>query len=602
MNALYEESFLYSSGTDLLIFWGAHLLERPEMAMEHEILADALAGWDKVALLDDLQKHLNRVMAAKEESVIFFTSMPLLPANPADERWNEAVEMLSVFDHLLYLLIAVEKVFSADASTDTDKIEKAYDDVCSWMMGDNNFTSLRLAPLNAHREDRLTDIPPDKQYLYPWYADFAGLAGETLQQIYENWIDIKHNGFSALTFIPESEQGLVWDCLKNDAGLQAALDHRIEVDGIIVQAIDNSMALRLFYLAITFSLNTGISDEIIEYGPARISCAILTNGKTMAAEPSDIEDYLDQQISLGGSAENILLTAFCSPFVSDGKRLEAFNWLETEADTLGGALGVMTKLELWRNRDISNRDLADNLIAAWESKAAAVIDSLRSDSKEFVTVASGAYHQNHFAVARESITSIPFHHVQGLYTLDSEVNIHESLRGKGYNILPLFALLGLKKYLEDKAYRVKARPDRSLGDETVEEEATIEESKNPLLFEDRNAIVVHTNIWNGELDVFADSEKHPDLKCIWEDIQNANRYFSIGWGVFDSEYEVVSDLSRFKKGAACKIMLKDRKYDAIVVAVSDLRDILRAVMEKEDIDATKAASVKWVVFLPEETP
>ncbi|MEE4359660.1 MAG: type III-E CRISPR-associated protein Csx30, partial [Desulfococcaceae bacterium] len=262
MENQHEYDFLYSPGTDFLIMWGSHMLERPEMTEEAEILSDTLGTWDKSALRNDIAQTYALVLQEKENAKSFFASHPFLPCHFADELWNDAAEMLRAFDHVLYLWLAADEIFKDAASEVTAALEKAYEDICEWTDHSENFTGLRLVPLNEMRQSRLESIPEKSHYLYPWYADLSGVSADALDLIAENWNSVRTGGYESLSFLPENDRPLVWDCLKNDKGLVAELDVRLYADKIILETIENSVSLRLFQIAKDYALKTDIPDKI----------------------------------------------------------------------------------------------------------------------------------------------------------------------------------------------------------------------------------------------------------------------------------------------------------------------------------------------------
>ncbi len=549
MNSWHEQDCLYSLGTDFLIIWGEHLLERPEVVEEMESLSDKLASWDKSVLLNDLQQNWRQVVDAKAESVSFFAATPLLSNDFTDKRWIEAVKMLRVFDHVLQLWHGVDDVLKSEAANISAELEKAYDDICNWLMTTDNFTSLRLTPMNEHRLSQLKLIPEASHYLYPWYADFIEISADTLEQITKHWTAIRSEGYQALSFIPKSERALVWDCLKRDSGLQAAINACIAIDHAIIKAIDNSMALRLFYTSRNFALNTAAPKKVIEAGMARVACAILSGKNTdelLQATPHQVEEALKIQLEIAVSFENILLAAFCGPYISDGRRLDAFKWVESQITANAYAFGdgneFLTIMELWRNNEATDSELAKAFVEAWDKRADAALAPSHLLAKQ----------------------------------------------------LPCYFFF-VGRYVTDHANcSFKANKFAQSGD--------AQDIPAPsLLFEDTNSVIVHTDIHSNTLDLFACAEDNERLNALWEDVKDAQSSYMMGWGLIDPdtvEPLLPKQPQRYEKEP---VSIPEKEYDALVFAISDVISILKKIRDGQDISEDEKPRVKWITYLAEKT-
>ncbi len=572
MNTSYEQDIIYSPAIDLLVIWGGHVLERPDVTEEKDILSDLRAAWNESELLDDLRANYPRVLNAAEKARHYFDATPLLPDDYTDSRWIEAVDFLGVFDHLLWLKVAAEGLPAALATEIGPKLDQACEDIWDWIADAPEFTSLRLTPLNGKRQSRISVIPETVRYLYPWYTELAELADDTLAQISAHWAKISAAGYSALDFIPQDQRALVWDGLKRDSGLQAALNTRMAVDRAIIKAIDGSLALRLFYAAQNYALDTDVPDEIASAGLAPVACAILTGRELAPASPDAVGSHLVNQLQRASDPSVILLTAFCGPYLSDAQRLNAFKWVANRiaenAFALGGTYGFLTKLELWRNHEVTDQELAESLLAAWYERANAVLAPapkaapLADQMKELLAML---------------------------------LNFGMQISYLGRNALAMLVNSGMPpSYLRRSALCCET------ADFALTEGEAVNTQPPQLLFEDSNMVEVRTDIHGQTLNLFGAAAENPRLEALQKDLQAALRYYLLGWGL--RAPDTVEPFFTGPKRSQGDTVAIPKEYEAIVFALSDNSKILKKVAENANLSEEEAQQVKWIVYLPEETP
>ena len=197
----FNREYMYNPGTDLIVNWGQHLLERKcNCPIENEDLEGQLASWNQNDLGVDLVRGLIKIMKNANLAKGFLDNNPIIPISGKIETHKKAVKAIGTFDEVLFLLIGSNNVFG---KTETSKkIEGVYATISEWL--DMRF--LRLVPLNKWRQFRLTQIPSHNRYMYPWWEGLSDLNPNTLQDL----------GSSKIS-------NLIWDYLRLDLGLQAAL-------------------------------------------------------------------------------------------------------------------------------------------------------------------------------------------------------------------------------------------------------------------------------------------------------------------------------------------------------------------------------------------
>lgn len=381
-----DDEFLYNPGTDLLLNWGDHLLERPKLKMEHEDLIEMLSTWKKSALLKDAEQGLPLLLRDAEEGRLFLINNPIIPATEADESWHKTIQVLDSFDHVLFFWTAAADILWEEFQEFVKKLEGVYLQLSDWIDQGADFSTLRLVPLNDWRRRRLNEIPEEQHYLYPWYSSLNEIQTDAIDLIAENWPSIQQEGYKALSFIAEDNRSLVWIHLKADRSLQSAFAKQKEIENILFEVIDQSLALRLLHLSSTHAQIRVVPEKFASVGLARIANTVLADSTVEDDSPVGFSNALERAIRKGTDMDKILLSAFCGPYLSNEERLSAFKWVEAQMNKkdfpLGGPNGLFTKLELWWKHEIVDEKIIEVLFLCWDSYRKRALDLLESDEFE----------------------------------------------------------------------------------------------------------------------------------------------------------------------------------------------------------------------------
>jgi len=367
-----KKIFLYSPGADLLLSWGAHLIERPDLSIERDMLAGAISEWNRNELLADFLESWPTMLEDANKAQAFFEARPVIPNDFTDPDWNEAIDALRAFDQVVHLWVAVEDLFSDNAPEVIDELEGRCYDISEWLDNAESFTSLRLAPLNEWRKNRIERVEASSRFLFPWLADMAWAPADALEQLEAHWNAVREKGVGGLSFIAEPDRLIFWDYLKRDIGLQQEMENRRRLDIAIADAVDQSLPLQLLRVYEKHVQISDVPEHVLRHGLAKAACAALTGDRHDEASHEDLGPALEAAMAQNAPIERVLTTALCGPFLTDAQRLAAFKRaaMKLEKDvSVGGLEGIFTQVDLWMKNELTDGDFADAMMAAWDRMA-----------------------------------------------------------------------------------------------------------------------------------------------------------------------------------------------------------------------------------------
>lgn len=363
-----DNEFLYNAGMDLLLNWGNHILERPDLNMEDKRLRDMMSTWETSDLLKDAKDATDALLTDAENGRLFFINNPILSSSSEDPLWHDAIKAFDTFDNLLFLWFAAADILWNESREYVQKIETACLKLSDWMANSRDFNFLRFAPLNEWRRERLSQIPEDKHYLYPWYDALSEMQENAVELIAEKWDEIEAKGFGALSFIREVDRSLVWYHLTSDNKLCTALAERRKTEKLVLEAIDRSYALRLLHLSNIHAATRLVPDKFVSSDLERIPHTILTNvpatGRSLWPSLTNIMTS-DETASL----DRVLLTAFCGPYLSDEQRLSVLKWVESKIKDVHfhpGENDLLIALDSWKNNAIGDDAIVEGIFKHWD--------------------------------------------------------------------------------------------------------------------------------------------------------------------------------------------------------------------------------------------
>ncbi len=570
MKTWTEQEILYSPGADLLLSWGAHSIERPDLSIERDMLTGAIGEWDRNELLADFQNAWPAMLEDAHKAQAFLESRPVIPNDFTDPVWNEAIDALRAFDQIVHSWVAAEDLFSEVAPEIIDELEARYYDISEWLDNAESFTCLRLVPVNEWRKNRMERIEASSRFLFPWLSDMAWAPADALENLEAHWNAVREKGGAALTFIAEPDRLIFWDYLKRDIGLQREMENRRRLTIAIADAVDQSLPLQLLRIHAQHVQAADVPEHVLRHGLANAACAALTGQRHDKAAHENVEITLETAMARYAPVERVLATALCGPYLSDAQRLAAFKWaaekLEKDA-RMGGLEGVFTQVDLWMKNELTDSDFADVMMAAWDRMAE---DAMVSAAAEKVADKGADYAEsNAFLLLRQAMGAFA-----------------GSVIDNFKDFMVMTARMG--------------RPELALSGDG-ESETTREDR---LLFDDGNTVAITFDFDKCKtLPVLGPIEGNKRLEKLIKRLDSLPRYYLFGWRIFsDGEKRpILENVKSCRKGTpAFDFNADETDFDALAFAVSAHKKILKKIIDNQPISPDEAARVVWVVYHPEE--
>jgi len=384
-----DSVFVYNAGTDLLMNWGCHLLERPEFHIEHDELNVMLSYWSSEDLIIEVEAVLPFLFKNTEIGRQFLIKNPTISSDNQNESWDISIDTMSTFDELLFLYYAISENVKEMPPNLFLEIETAYMKLSEWIEKGENFSALRLVSINKWRQKRLEDIPIENHYLYPWYTDLSELPSDTIDLLIEQWGNIQTKGFTAFSAFPEPNRTVIWSFLNQDIGLQNSIAEKHLALNKILETM-KSFSVRLLSLSFEARLSRRVKkEEYFNMGLKKITATIIGNNIQETITDSMIRKQLDCKDNL----ENLLLSAYCGAGLSDQQRIDIFENIEhilNQAvifDKMNSS-EVFGLLQLWVKKEISDYNLSENFFLIWEKLRKDAYEKIKEDKDENIDLDS----------------------------------------------------------------------------------------------------------------------------------------------------------------------------------------------------------------------
>jgi hypothetical protein len=574
MTTWTEQEILYSPGADLLLSWGAHLIERPDLSIERDMLAGAISEWDRNELLADFRNAWPSVLKDAHNARAFLESRPVIPNDFTDPDWNEAIDALRAFDQVVHLWVAVEDLFSDNAPELIDELEARYYDISEWLDNAESFTSLRLVPLNEWRKNRIERVEASSRFLFPWLADMAWAPADALEQIEAHWNAVREKGVGGLSFIAEPDRLIFWDYLKRDIGLQQEMENRRRLNIAIADAVDQSLPLQLLRIYEQHVQMSDVPEHVLRHGLANAACAALTGDRHDEASHEDLGPALETAVAQEFPVERVLTTALCGPFLSDAQRFSAFKWAASKLEKdarMGGLAGVFTQVGLWMRNELTDNAFADALMAAWDR------------------------------MAEDAMTSVAAEEVADKHALYTESNIFQLMR----QAMGAFARLAMDNFKDCMAMTARmGTPEKPLLEMPLSGDGgSGAADEDVLLFDDGNFVAATIDFEkNKPLPILGRIEGNQRLDELIDRIESRPRYYLFGWRLLSNgeKHPILEKIKRCQGTPAFDFDMDETGFDALAFAVSANKRILEKILNNHPIAPDEASRVVWVVYHPEE--
>lgn len=331
-----------------MIQWGkTHLLSAggPETDQYlKELEADCKTLINSSDLEDFLSSSIEEINKKVALAISAISNDALITVTDEEGIWHEALEGFTAFDMVNYMLEVVHYLIASFkkevANKFIIKLDETMSNIISWIE-DGDFSPLRLTVMNNYRRQQLSQIPVDKQYLFPWYEIYSCYNENTLEVIIENFdkfvLETGKEHLSSLLELPIAELSFE---LRRDKKLLSIVKQEYILHKSLMEAISKRSALTLWRLGVNSSLDRIIPQHIEEAGVVRTVNNL-------------IKGVLTSDVTNTDKAYWLFLSAFCGPGLDDKQRLNLLGKVEKimkKIDTsgiVGDMVNVLKSLKLW---------------------------------------------------------------------------------------------------------------------------------------------------------------------------------------------------------------------------------------------------------------
>lgn len=344
-----SDDFGYSAVLDFLLHWSLIRIlhqadERRLRILEKE--------WNSLREQSEVEVSLRSGLGSlckQVEQALAVLRGPRTIAIDLDEAWQikGAIEIL---DHVVLLSEALE--YFPDSSTFPKEFRDKTGDLLCQVTIDRAPCGLRLIPLNDWRRKILERISVEKRYLFPWYGSWADVPADTLDRLVDEWDNLTHGQMGTVGIDQGTLAALLAE-LNTDQDLLKRIRQEARLAKLIPQAIEDSLALRLFALGTEAAALVSIAEVVGERGLVASAC------KAIREWPRSELDTLEIRF----------LAAFCGPLLSDGQRIQLLSEVENGLKALDrNALqesALLERVYLWSTGHIHDEIFAEKILAEW---------------------------------------------------------------------------------------------------------------------------------------------------------------------------------------------------------------------------------------------
>ncbi|MCC7212117.1 MAG: hypothetical protein E3K40_02385 [Candidatus Brocadia sp.] len=331
-----------------MVQWGkTHLLSAGVPETEQclkELEVDCKTLINSNVLDDFLSSSIEEINKKVALAISAISNDALITGTDEEGIWHEALEGFTAFDMVNYMLEVVHYLIAPfkkeAASKFIIKLDETMSNIISWIE-DGDFSPLRLTVINNYRRHQLSQIPVDKQYLFPWYEIYSCYNKDILEVIIENFdtfvLETGKEHISALLELPIAELSFE---LRRDKKLFSIVKHEYILHKSLMKAISKRSALTLWRLGVNSSLD-------------RIMPQHIEKADVVRTVNNLIKGVLTSDVTNTDKAYWLFLSAFCGPGLDDKQRLNLLEKVEKivkkidTSDIVGDMANVLKTLKHW---------------------------------------------------------------------------------------------------------------------------------------------------------------------------------------------------------------------------------------------------------------
>lgn len=394
---------------NLILEWGKTKLLSPHLIKfceELERCCKPLLESSKNELCVFLSNEIHKLREEVDSAITTLSDIELATSTKKDEAfWDTAKSGFEVFNEVNYLTKALHSLIRGHVDEeDYSKIAEELDAISlritEWME-EGDFSPLRFVVLNEMRRTRLSQIPEEERYRFPWYEIYSEYPDSTIELITKDLNDYLSGSWDMLKkegILSEHLSEVSFE-LKRDDKLFSAIDHKAQDAAFVTAFLEEPSSFRL--LSIGHNANENVDyplpDKVAEIGVEKVRDRVLEE-------------------AVGASGADILLleflNAFCGPGLDEDERLECLNGVEEKIEGIDIEVvsseedkDVLRNLQLWFKGECNDSQMTNAAFKSWfdkmEKKATEIGDE--DYTREFVNTLNGVEE-----FCKESVAQRPY--------------------------------------------------------------------------------------------------------------------------------------------------------------------------------------------------
>lgn len=276
--------------------------------------------------------------------------------------WHEAENAFFVLDEVNYLMEAVHFLvapYKDDVYKKTVlELDKIFSSITAWLE-EGGFSPMRFVAMNDFRQERLSSIPEENKYRFPWYEDYSDYAENTLGTLILYWDEFLSKNWKRLDLeIPGEHLIEIWYELKRDKQLLSLVKREASLQKALFEAVSVPSAVKLLGLRSDESLDYILPECVEDAGVIRVCGNLLSDAIAEISSEAEKSFW-------------IYLTAFCGPSFDDKQRLELFNTVEDRIHKIDiteisrEKRDLLERLKSWFKGKCEDSDLVKASFDAW---------------------------------------------------------------------------------------------------------------------------------------------------------------------------------------------------------------------------------------------
>ena len=356
---------------NLILEWGKTKLLSPHLIKfcgELEKCCKPLLELGETQLCKFLSETIKELKMEIESAITSLSDIKLATSTKRNEAfWDVAKSGFEVFNEVNYLTKALHSLIhgyidEGDYSKIVKELYAIYSRITEWME-EGNFSPLRFVVLNEMRRTRLSQIPEEERYQFPWYEIYSEYPDDTVELITKDLENYLSESWDKLkeTVPPEYLCEASYE-LKRDDKLFSAINHKAQDAAFLTTFLEEPSSFRL--VSIGHSVNENIDyplpDIVAEIGVKKIRDKVMKETEYLSEADALLLEFLN---------------AFCGPGLGEDERLKCLSRVEEKIDGIDTEgvsneedKDVLRNLQLWFRGECDDSQMANSAFKSWFDK------------------------------------------------------------------------------------------------------------------------------------------------------------------------------------------------------------------------------------------